>query len=428
MIWQRTQMKKERAMRERPVAVCALCAALAAWCCLGALAGGGGVFQAQMGDPNLDGQCDLLDIQNAIAQALQQRDVTFEADVDLNGAVDLFDIQHMINTALESGGLRQLVRGRLHAAPALRANGIAVWALSDEGELVTGAVDADTGDFGLLLRARNSWALAFVAQGEEGLETGTLEIPVDGTATCLLPLPQLSEGEGLDLGQLQFGERIQVGKNVRALVHSVNQARVSADTDGDGLPDSSDWLVRLATEVPGNPHDTAPLIERIQPCLIEYVEQLTSPDLADEDEDGVPDFVEPLITCLEEHLAWWLALDSPQDEDSPAIQHQVENTIKHILKKLPKWLDDLDSPDLHDEDGDGTPDYIQNTLPGQGHRGRVDRDGNGRPDFAEDGDGDGTPNFLDPDARTDQDGDGDGVNDDDDVDDDNDGEPDYAEA
>ena len=58
---------------------------------------------ARLGDVNMDGTCNVLDIQATICQALQTQTRTREANLDEDDDVDVLDVQNCINTALGTG-------------------------------------------------------------------------------------------------------------------------------------------------------------------------------------------------------------------------------------------------------------------------------------------------------------------------------------
>ena len=69
--------------------------------------------EAMLGDVNRDGECNVLDIQNTINQALGLATQTREANLDENGQVDVIDVQNMVNTVLCTGGLVQRIKGQI---------------------------------------------------------------------------------------------------------------------------------------------------------------------------------------------------------------------------------------------------------------------------------------------------------------------------
>jgi len=393
-------------------------------------------LQTRLGDVNMDGYCNVLDVQATICQALQTQQRTREADIDENGSVDIVDVQNCINTALANGGLLQRVRLRLNADAETLQNRVRVCAISQTGECVQGDVDPETGEHMLRLRVKSAWSIAFFAnENEQGqAQTGTLEFPIAGAVSCVLPLPELSWGDTLDLGQFQFQNRIRTQRDIRAMLGEVNGRLSDADNDGNGIPDFADPLLQRAQNGPGVPQgmDRESLDSRIAACIAGWLDEITIPDLVDSDEDGIPDFVEPLITCLEENIAGWYE-DNGQPAPQGDMNHDgtpdfIEDIVDYVVAGIPEWMAGLGDPDVIDENGNGIPDYLEDLLGIPGGPNYTDADGDGVPDFAQDDDGDGIPNCRDDDVICDNDCDGDGIPNVTDEDNDNDGAPDYADA
>lgn len=405
--------------------------------------------QAMLGDLNRDGSCDIRDVQAMICQALQLRERTREADLDEDGAVDIFDIQNGINTALETAGLVQRVSGTVECDGETLQNRLRVYAVSQDGQCVQGEVDPETGEFVLRLRVNSAWSFAFFANvGEQcQQQVGTVEIPIEDKASCLLPLAQLSHGGELDLGQLQFQERMRVGEDMRNMFAHMNQWRFGADSDGDGIPDFCAGLLTRAENAPDVPETMRQgegLAVYVAPCIEEWLAQITEVSLTDANEDGIPDFVEPLIACIESSVDDWFEAHGQQMPEGSGQQGQgsgqqgtgdgdqganfVANLVAYVVEGIPEWLANLDSPDVIDANGDGIPDYLEPLLKEPGGPNAVDADGDGRPDFAQDADGDGIPNGQDEDFQCPNDCDGDGIPNSLDKDCDNDGVPNYADA
>ncbi len=417
---------------------------------------------AQPGDVNRDGTHDIRDVQAVISQAMHQSDQTPEGNLDGNDVVDIFDIQQCVNTALGTGGLVQRVGGRIDFDPADFPGGMHIRAISEDGQSVTGEVDPETGAFSMMLRTGTGWSL--VSMGEraegEGYEVGVMEFPVENTTSLLLPFPELSEGDEPDLGDLQFGPHMRVSEDLRGMHGWLNNGDVDQDADGDGIPDFMHSLMDRVQSGPGVFEDMEPgyLHEQVAACVQEWLDDLTAPSLVDENENAIPDFVEPLISCLESNMDGWfehcgypggMMGDGMAQSDTPDEgkmmgggmmgggmmgnwDHQgpqyVADIIDYVLAYIPEWIANLDEPDLIDADGNGIPDFFDGLLETPDGPRHLDLDGDGIPDFAQDDDGDGIPNCLDEDAWTGEDCDGDGVPNSFDRDDDNDGTDDYADA
>jgi len=407
-----------------------------------------------LGDVNLDGATNILDIQGGINQALGRTGKTVEADLDEDDAIDILDIQNLVNTVLGEGGLVQRVGGTLdyEGDPTrLRIRAVSMDGLTEECD-----VDPETNRFLLRLRVKNSWAIALCEreQVQEQVHErclGTFDFEVVGDETsCTMPIPGLSLCSVVSLGdQLRLNEqgRLNSQSRVREMVAQMSEPIDPADGNGNGMPDFCEPLLYRARERQGQGGgggegqggggaeflDVEPLLEIMRACIDSWLDEITTPDLTDDNEDGVPDFVEPLLDCLELAAEDWLAAIGisvpPDDNNGNGIPDYVDAIIAHVEKGIPAWLLTLGRPELVDEDEDGVPDFIEHHLSVNGIPSYVDKDGNGIPDFAEDHDGDGIPNIADEDYRCcPEDCDGDGVEGDQDLDGDGDGVPGYADA
>ena len=404
----------------------------------GCLLLGMGAFaqQAMLGDLNRDGSCNVMDVQAAVCQALQVQERTWEADIDGNGEVDVLDVQHAVNTALGTGGLLQRIQGTVECDGDMLQDRLRIRAVSQDGQMVEGDVDPDTGEFQLTVRTMNSWAFAFFA-GEDGggpVETGALSFSYGQEKSVELGIPALSQGDTLDLGQLQFAQQMSPQEDTRKMLGTLNRHMYQYDGDGDGIPDCVDPLMNRVMSGPGVPQNMERngLDRRVAECISSWLDEITAPSLTDENEDGIPDFIEPLIACLEANISDWFEDHGhmvPQgDENHNGIPDTVDDIVAYVLDGLDDWLAGLDDPDLIDANGNGIPDYLEAYLDVTGGPNFLDADGDGVPDFAADDDGDGIPNCQDPDYVCDGDRDGDGIPNDQDIDDDNDGVPDYADV
>lgn len=393
--------------------------------------------QQVLGDVNCDGLTNVLDVQATIGQALGAMAPTPQANVDENDQVDVLDVQNMINTALGEGGLVQKMSGTINCQGDCTM--LFIRAMSMDGLCERADVDPKTGRFVLRLRVKTAWSLALCQmeqiqnQWQEGV-VAMFQFQVGGEESSTMPLPNLAREE-LRLGMCeQDQDRIRVRKTLQQMLGELASPIDPADGDGNGIPDFVDPLLerlRAATGVP-HPVDLAPLCVLIQPCVAAWAEAGITPDLTDANENGIPDFVEPLLDCIQDSIATWLESIGvqipPGDGDGNGVPDFVDTIMAHVRNGVPMWLRQMGPPELVDEDGDGTPDFIQNQLCYRGVIGPFDSDGDGIPNYAEDCDGDGIPNVADPDCWNGDDSDGDGVPDIDDWDDDNDGIPDYGEA
>jgi len=386
-----------------------------------------------LGDVNLDGAVNVLDIQSTINQALGLAAYAPEADLDENAQVDILDLQNAINTVLGTGGLVQCISGTVECDGT--PDRLRIIAVSMDGLCEQCEVDPETNRFRLRLRVKSSWAFALCAQ-EGPLERciGTVDFPIVDTVSCTLPIPGLSFGGELDLGLLRFAHRARAQREIREMIGDMGSPLNPSDDNGNGVPDFVEPLLERLRNGPGVPPDIdlEPLLEAVADCIAAWAEQYTEPDLTDADENGIPDFLEPLIECIKLALQDWLenagVFVPPGDQNANGIPDFIDAIVHHLVQGIPEWMHRLGRPELVDDNANGIPDFIEDYLSVDGIPSFVDSDGDGIPDFAEDDDADGIPNILDPDAWVAGDLDGDGVANDPDLDDDNDGIPDYADA
>jgi hypothetical protein len=404
----------------------AIALAVAAWPPWAA-AGPESLAPAGLGDVDRDGGTNVMDVQATIAQALGNVNVTAEADVDENTMVNVFDVQHQVNTVLRTGGLVQRVRGRLDYDRSAFPYRIIVHALSRDGHTVNVPVNRDTGVFVMVLRAKTAWSFAFVALDNAGNPqfVGILGFRIGDHVTTLLPVPDLSRGDDIVLGVIPFAARMLAPRDIRAMLGAINGRLDDRDANENGIPDILEPLisrVRSATDVPAE-FSLVLLERRIARCIEIWLNHLTTPDLTDANQNDVPDFIDPLLDCIRNNVVAWY---EEQGESAPP-DDVIDRILAHVRAGIRDWMRSLNEADLLDDDDNGIPDYMEAVLGNTSGPNAVDADGNGEPDFAEDSDGDGVPNFQDADAQLAGDCDGDGLPNDKDTDDDNDGVPDYAD-
>mgnify|MGYP006282325281 CR=1 FL=1 len=394
------------------------------------------------GDVNLDGVINVLDAQSAINMALGAADPTAEADVDADASVDVRDVQTVINTALGAGGLVQLVTGLLDLSTLPPGTEVRAVAVSTDGRTVEVLLD-ETGDFAMNLAVGPAWSLGFVASGGEGTGlAGTVVFPLRQGASGTLPLPNISSGTPIDLGQLDPVFAYPVETGLRTLLAEAARPIDWSDYNGNGVPDLLedlfvpylDGVSGFALELPDDlPVDE--LMAVLGPCLEAQSGELALPDLTGIEQNGIPRFLRPFFDCLQAALLQWLQDNTAWPQEMIALYAVLVE--QGVAPQIRGWLEDLGRPELYDADGNGVPDYIEPAvcmtgvvpapLSGLGEC-TLDADSDGVPGFLEDDDEDGVPNWLDVDAWTADDLDGDGVPNAADVDDDGDGMPDYADA
>lgn len=391
-----------------------------------------------LGDVNFDGVTNVLDVQSTIGQALGTLRSSAEADVDETGQVDILDVQNMINTALGEGGLVQKMSGTINCQGDCTM--LTVRAMSMDGQCERADVDPETGQFLLRLRVKTAWSLSLCQkvqlQGQGQWQEqilATFQFQVGDQESSTIPLQNLARVE-LQLGACeQDQDRIRLRETLHQLLGQCAGPLNSGDANGNGCPDFVEPLMDQLRTGPGVPQSAnmEPLYAMMQACVGAWIGEGLYPDLTDTNGDGVPDFVEPLMACIQNALGPWCesqgAQVPPADNDGNGVPDFVDALMAHVRNAVPAWLQQMGPPELVDEDGDGVPDNIQNQLCYRGTVGPFDLDGDGIPNYAEDHDGDGIPNIDDPDCRNAGDSDGDGVPNDEDEDDNNDHMPDYAQ-
>lgn len=391
-----------------------------------------------LGDVNRDGAINVQDVQATIAQALDALAPSADADLDEDAAVDVLDVQNMVNSVLGTGGLVQQVVGTINAP----GNCQNLWmvGLSNQGLLVKAKVDPDTGQFVLRLRTKTAWALMLCRAFQQGSESqlhvlATLRLRLgDGGEGGLLPLMNLGRRE-LNFGLMDLVQnRLEARETIQRMLGELAGRLDGPDENGNGIPDFVEPLLeRLRDGAPGIPHNTdiEGLKDLIRPCVAAWMEDGVNPDLTDENENGIPDFVEPLLTCIREALAPWLAergiVVPQQDQNQNGIPDFIDGLMAHIRNGLRECLSQMGPAELVDENENGIPDFIEEHIGRIGTPGPMDSDGDGIPNFAEDNDGDGIPNCEDPDCSMGNDDDCDGIPNAYDWDRNNNGKPDYAE-
>lgn len=394
--------------------------------------------QALLADVNRDGTVNILDVQGGINQALGLASQTTEADVDGNAAVNVLDVQNLINSALGTGGVFQVVSGTLVAGGAKDlAQQLRIEAVSDEGLISEAALQSD-GQFRLSLRTGMGWSLA-VVNAQNAIQ-GWLTFPLAGYTSTTLPLPDLSNGEVMSLGQTPLGMGQPVTVNALGLISDVSTPITATDANNDGVADFVQPLFQtvlnalesLSAFLSGQNDAAADLLNRIAACVNSNMEQLSRPSLLDSNSDGVPDFAAPFLDCLGTAFTEWFAQfdwsGTPvqqwlSDEDGNGQPWIVDSEINYLISELPGWIEGLNRLETADANGNGIPDFLEGhaVIPGVMNDDRC-------PAISQDSNHNGIPDFLESDLHTAGDNDNDGIPDAQDLDNDNDGIPDYADS
>ncbi len=348
-----------------------------------------------VGDVNGDGVVNILDVQAAIAQALQSVPGSALSDVDGNSLVDITDVQNLINTTLGTGGLLQRIRGVLSAPQDILQAGVTLAAISQDGDQVVVAVDPETGAFTIKLPVRRAWSLVFATMPDvDGHQvTGTVQFTVAGVLSSVLPLADLSQCDVLDLGTLTFGSVIAVGTDIRNLLAGINKQELLVDADGNGIPDFLDKLIDQTAKLPifdCNAAsgvklplpitlpcvDAAAIKSLIRDCVANDLGTITDVSLVEANGDHIPDFLEPFLVCLRNGIQAWL-----QQTNIPVPDQVMDFVMGTISQRLPEMLGALHLPRLTDTDGDGIPDIIRFGVGPLPIPPAMDANGDGIPDF-----------------------------------------------
>ncbi len=384
-------------------------------------------------DVNLDGLINVLDVQQSINQALGVLPATLEADLDNNAAVDVRDVQNLINSALGTGGVFQQVTGVI---PGAQTGAARVVAISNQGLKEEAALSPE-GRFSFSLRTGRGWSLAIL--NVHDVLQGWPTFPVGEYTSSTLPLPNLSQGARMDLGAIPLGMGQNIHGNILGLIADLAPPIANTDSNGDGIPDYLeplfapllDALRIYTTFLPANPDPLTLLTHYIGACVETHQAELTHPNLLDANTNGTPDFLEAFLDCLGDTFTGWIEQydwrGTPlqwflSDTDGNGWPVIVDSQLTYLVTRLPQWLHELGSPETHDANANRIPDSMENHVVIPGVLGYEVF-----PAIENDADGDGIPNFLDPDFHSEVDTDGDGIPNDADLDDDNDGIPDYAD-
>jgi len=395
-----------------------------------------GLVEAIPGDVNKDGAIDILDIQNGINIAIGIGEQVSMADVNQNSMVDVMDIQLLVNTVLGTGGLIQPVEGQL---PADFINGhqgtpFNIVALSEDGRVLTSEVSSTDGTFHISLPIGVQWTLGILGtSGDNQNQSMPFVIPAGIQNVLSIPLLQLSTGQPLLLNNINIQQSNMALPDIRSLLGSIAEPLPNTDENGNHIPDIYEQLINsiednllsisLLQGLGVNETMLNQLLQNLGTCVQPQTNTLLTPSL--NQSEGYPEMVFPLIQCLEQMLKDYLTQSGIPN--SGIIVDTLMNQLQgEFQQQIFTWLDTLQIPEVTDSDRNYIPDFIENHLC-TGTNCQFDLNGNGVPDFIEDSDGDGIPNFLDPDNRSEQDTDGDGIPNEQDIDANGNGQLDYAE-
>jgi hypothetical protein len=367
------------------------------------------------GDVNLDGVINVLDVQQGINHDLAGT-ASAEADLDGNGQVDVRDVQNLVNSALGTGGVFQVVKGQAPQTPL--ATGWKVVAISMQGLMVQASLPA-SGQFTLALRAGGGWRIGIIDPTKHvAVEP---DFALGSRQSHTLALPALSIGKSLDLGTLPNGLNLPIVSDLQPLLAGVMDALPTTDANNNGIPDFLQPLfdaliAQLSAQLKMLPPDKATLdtslLQTLTNLFQDQSSSLTHPNLLDSNNDGTPDFIEPLLTALGQQL-------------TPLFGSQIMNCV---TQALPAWLAGLNMALVTDANKNGIPDFLESHLVVPASSGDQGLHATSAPDLLKDANNNGIPDFLESAGISADDTDGDGIPDSIDLDKDNDGVPDYADA
>ncbi len=397
-----------------------------------------GIIDAIPGDINKDGLIDILDIQNGINMAIGIDEHVSMADVNQNDMVDVLDVQILINSVLGTGGLVQPLEGQLSSIPNGGQQGKSplLVALSEDGRIITSEISPINGSFQMLLPVGTTWAFGIVGTPESNINQPIpLVAPTGPQNSLAIPLLQLSTGKPLRINNIIFQQSNITIPDLRNLLGTIAEPLPDTDENANQIPDIYEQLInQIKRELLSVPYlqnlgisenliET--LLQNLGTCIQPQKDTLLTPSLNRIEIEGYPEMVSPLVQCLKQMIKSFLIQSGVPAPDT--IVNLIMNQFHEDLQQqIRSWLNSLQVPEITDVNGDYIPDFIENHIC-SGNNCRFDQNNNGILDFIEDNDGDGIPNYLDPDNRTEQDWDGDSIPNEQDIDANGNGILDYAE-
>ncbi len=389
------------------------------------------------GDINADGKIDILDIQNGINIAIGISDYQEVADVNNSSTVDVLDVQVLINTVLGVGGLVQSVTGTVSISPDVLGDGLfRILALSSDGRVISQELPS-AGQFHMLLPMGVNWCIAGLVVSGENHSVFPIYFPVVGQDNLSLPLRGISIGNNLNIGAINISNRGEIRlPDLRHLLGTIAEKLPSTDENLNNLPDIYDSLFYIWKKYFGsnvylqylasNDDLYQQFLRDVGNCANSSIDVILTPSLNRFEIDGYPEMLLPIVDCIKNVCVAYL-----RQAGIPYAENIVNTFLAQIApsmqSSLVEWLNSLGIPEITDMNGNKIPDFIEDSLCFTGSECEFDLNDNGVPDFIEDADGDGVPNFLDSDSRTESDSDGDGISNDSDIDANGNGILDYAE-
>lgn len=389
------------------------------------------------GDVNSDGKIDILDIQQGINIAIGVSDFSEVADVNNTLSVDVLDIQILINTVLGTGGLVQSVSGTVVVSSEQLSNSIIkIVALSSDGRIIVDTL-SPSGGFRILLPVGVNWSIGALLEREEGYEIFPFYFPVLNQDNLSFPLLDVSLGYELCLGSINISPGSAVRTtDLRHLLGIIAERLPSTDENSNNLPDIYENLFNIWREYFqkntylqyffSNDASFQQFLRDVGNCVAPNLDVILTPSLNLFETEGFPEMLLPIVQCMKNICVSYLSqLGIPLAE---SIVNTFYSQISPMLgDSLSEWLNSLNISELTDLNNNRVPDFIEENICINNTTCLFDQNNNGIPDFLDDTDGDGVPNFLDPDSRTELDVDGDGIPNDLDLDANGNGILDYAE-
>lgn len=409
--------------------------AYTAWCLLLALAPPALAQAGLPGDINLDGQVNVLDVQGTVNMALGDTSAREEADVDASATVDVVDVQNVTNTALGTGGLIQEVRGRINLNGQRPQGALEIVAISADGRRINASVEGHQEEFVLHLPVQTSWAFGVLLHESAGIRgAGSFGFVVLDQPSLVLPLPSLSTSRPLDLGPIPLWWGATLEQDLRTVLANVSEPLDQTDENENNLPDVVEQLLVPFPEGGGLDAESVAALDAtsfttaVSQCLARQGTGPLHPDLTGIEEDGIPQFLAPVLGCVDATIQDWL-IGALQDPAAAVVYGEYYRSA--VRGRIERWLGELSRPEVTDANGNAIPDHIEPAICIHGSSSpacHLDTNHDAIPDFMADADGDTIPNVTDPDNGLSGDGDGDSIPDEMDIDSDNDGLPNYADS
>lgn len=378
-------------------------------------------FEGIPGDINRDGSIDILDIQQGINMVIGAETGIGLADTNSDASIDILDIQILVNTVLGVGGLVQSIDISLGDIQSLLSSyaSLDIMAFSDDGRQVIAPVLSNAGSsVRMLLPVGCSWVLGVVGKLKEGqYRSVPIQFRLLDKFTSGIPLHRISIGKILDLGTLNLTQDVVVLDDLRLLLAKISESLPAEDANDNQIPDFHETFLQEFEKLIGSINYletlglTQSIIEQINRnlnvCIQPRQDELLTPTLYRTEDTGYPLPLLPLIDCVKEIIRQYIAQSGLPNAN------YIFNTVWSLLdgqlrQVTADWLRNMTIIDMMDLNTNFIADWLEEYLCLQENC-IFDQNGNVIPEVFEDTDGDGIPNFLDEDFRSESDLDGDDI-------------------